>query len=173
MTRRPYLLAALLALAACSDRDAPRPVNDLGTPRPAGPSRPSAPPPVAAPADPNDPAEPGIADLARLARYVFRTMQDHETVCPLENPFRETLHFAFMIEVKGGRMTRVALSEVAVQGADAKRPLSKAQRPPEVAGYLACLEPHLKAVAMSPAPADGLYEPAYSFGGQPAGKPAP
>jgi hypothetical protein len=173
MTRRPALLALTLALAACSDRDAPRPVNDLGSPAPAAPARPGALPPVAATADPNDPAEPGISDLARLARYVFRTMQRHEEVCPLENPFRETLHFAFMIEVANGRMTRVALSEVAVQDKGARRPLSKAQRPPEVAGYLACLEPHLKAVAMSPAPADGLYEPAYSFGGRPNGKPAP
>lgn len=164
------LLAA--ALAACSDRDAPRPVNDLGSAPPAAPARPAT-PPAAPAADPNDPAEPGISDLARLARYVFLAMQRHEEVCPLENPFRETLHFAFMIEVKGGRMTRVALSEVAVQGGGAKRALSKAQRPPEVAGYLACLEPHLKAVVMSPAPADGLYEPAYSFGGQPSGKPAP
>lgn len=173
MTRRAALLAAILALAACSDRDAPRPVNDLGSPAPAAPARPAAPPPVAGTADANDPAEPGISDLARLARYVFRTMGRHEEVCPLENPFRETLHFAFMIEVANGRMSRVALSEVAVQGKGAKRPLSKAQRPPEVAAYLACLEPHLKAVAMSPAPADGLYEPAYSFGGRPSGKPAP
>ncbi len=173
MTRRPLLLTACVALAACSDRDAPRPVNDLGTKPPAAATRPTAPPPPATAADSNDPAEPGITDLARLARYVFLTMQQHDAVCPLENPFRETLHFAFMIEVKGGRMTRVALSEVAVQGGSAKRALPKAQRPPEVAGYLACLEPHLKAVAMSPAPADGLYEPAYSFGGQPSGKPAP
>jgi hypothetical protein len=38
--------------------------------------------------DPDDPAEPGIPDLARLARYVFKTMQRHEEVCPFENPFR-------------------------------------------------------------------------------------
>ena len=173
MTRLSVLLAVAGALAACSDRDAPRPVNELGSPAPAAPARPMAAPPAAETADPNDPAEPGISDLARLARYVFRAMQDHEAVCPLENPFRETLHFAFMIEVANGRMTRVGLSEVAVQDKGAKRPLTKAQRPPEVAGYLACLEPHLKEVAMSPAPADGLYEPAYSFGGQPNGKPAP
>lgn len=152
------MLGLAVALAACGDRDAPRPATDRGTP---------------APADPNDPAEPGIPDLARLARYVFRAMQDHGAVCPLENPFRETLHFAFMIEVKGGRMPRVALSEVAVQDAGGRRALSLAQRPPEVAGYLACLEPHLKAIVMSPAPADGLYEPAYSYGGRPSGRPAP
>jgi hypothetical protein len=162
-----------LALAACSDREAPRPVRDLGSPAPAAPARPDAAPSVAATADPNDPAEPGISDLARLARYVFSTLEEHEAVCPLENPFRDTLHFAFMIEVANGRMTRVALSEVALQASSGRRPLSKAERPPEVAGYLACLEPHLKAVAMSPAPADGLYEPAYSFGGRPNGKPAP
>jgi len=165
------LLALTVALVACSDRDAPRPVTDLASP--ATPARPAAAPPVAATADPNDPAEPGIPDLARLARYVFRTMQIHEEVCPLENPFRETLHFAFMIEVKGGRMTRVGLSEVAVQDSSGRRALSLAKRPPEVAGYLSCLEPHLKAVVMSPAPADGLYEPAYSFGGQPSGRAVP
>ena len=173
MTRYLGLLTLFVALAACSDRDAPRPVTNLGSPAPAHPARPAAEPAVAASADPNDPGEPGIPDLARLARYVFRTMQIHEEVCPLENPFRETLHFAFMIEVKGGRMTRVALSEVAVQDSRGRRALSLAKRPPEVAGYLACLEPHLKSVVMSPAPADGLYEPAYSFGGQPSGRAVP
>lgn len=173
MIRGSALLAIVVALAACSDRDAPRPVRDLGSPVPAAPATPGGAPSVAATADPNDPAEPGIPDLARLARYVFRTMQRHEDVCPLQNPFRDTLHFAFMIEVASGRMTRVALSEVALQTSSGRRPLSKAERPPEVAGYLACLEPHLKAVAMSPAPADGLYEPGYSFGGKPNGRPAP
>jgi hypothetical protein len=172
MTRRAALVTATVALAACSDRDAPRPVNDLASPPAAAATRPAAPAGDATTADPNDPAEPGIPDLARLARYVFRTMQQHEEVCPLENPFREQLHFAFMIEVVKGRMTRVALSEVAVQGPGAKRTLPRAERPPELAGYLACLEPHLKAVVMSPAPSDGLYEPAYSFAGQPSGRPA-
>lgn len=173
MTRLCVVVAVAVALAGCADRDAPRPGTDLSSPAPGTASRPPGQPAVSPTADPNDPAEPGISDLPRLARYVFRTMQRHEEVCPLQNPFRETLHFAFMIEVKGGRMTRIALSEVAVQDGGAKRALSKAQRPPEVAGYLACLEPHLKAVVMSPAPADGLYEPAYSFVGQPSGKPAP
>jgi hypothetical protein len=173
MRQFSVLLAVSVTFAACSDRDAPRPVTNRESPAPATPARPAAEPPVAASADPNDPAEPGIPDLARLARYVFRTMQIHEDVCPLENPFRETLHFAFMIEVKGGRMTRVALSEVAVQDSRGRRALSLAKRPPEVAGYLSCLEPQLKVVVMSPAPADGLYEPAYSFGGQPSGRPAP
>jgi len=171
MTRPCVPLALVVALAACSDREAPRPVTERASP--AAPAGSAAEPRVAATADPNDPAEPEIPDLARLARYVFRTMQLHEDACPLENPFRETLHFAFMVEARGGRMTRVALSEVAVQDEGGRRLLTKAQRPPEVAGYLACLEPHLKAVAMSPAPADGLYEPAYSFGGQAGGRPAP
>jgi len=167
-------LPVLLLLAtACTDRDASRPPSDLGSPPPAVAARPVVPSSVAATADPNDPAEPGISDLARLARYVFLAMQRHEQVCPLENPFREELHFAFMVEVKGGRMPRVALSEVAVQGSGAKRPLPRAQRPPEVARYLTCLEPHLKAMAMSPAPADGLYEPAYSLGGRATGRTAP
>jgi hypothetical protein len=180
MTARPLVLALAPALAltfalglsACSDRDAPRPVSDLGSPPAAG-SRPAAPPAVAATADPNDPAEPGIPDLARLARYVFRTMQRHEDACPVQNPFRDSLHFAFAIEVVGGRMARVSLGEVAVEGSAGKRSLRQAQWPDALVGYVTCLTPHLKEVVMSPAPADGAYEPVYSFGGQPEGKPAP
>lgn len=157
MTRHAAVVAIAVALVACGDRPAP----------------PAARPPVAASADPNDPAEPGIPDLARLARYVFRTMQLQDAACPLENPFRDMLHVAFMIEVKSGRMARVALSEAALQTPDGRRALSPAERPKELAAYLACLEPHLRAVVMRPAPSDGLYEPAYSFGGQSRGKPAP
>jgi hypothetical protein len=166
MTARLLVLALALALgpAACSDRAGPPP---------AAGSRSAAPRPVAPSADPNDPSEPGISDLARLARYVFSTMQRHEDVCPLQNPFRDTLHFAFAIEVVGGRMARVGLGEVAVEGSAGKRSLRQAQWPDALVGYVTCLAPHLQAVVMSPAPADGAYEPAYSFGGQPDGKPAP
>lgn len=168
MTRRSAVLALALALAACSDRDAPRPVNDLGSPPPA-----IAPPPAAASADPDDPAEPGIPDLARLARYVFRTMQRHEEVCPLENPFRDTLHFAFAIEVAHGRMTRVGLGEVALEGPVGRLSLLKRQWPPELVAYVGCLEPHLRGVEMNPSPADGAYQPLYSFAGRADGKPVP
>jgi hypothetical protein len=172
-TRRSLLLALTLALAACSDRDAPRPVNDLGSPPPAVASRPVAAPPVAASADPNDPAEPGIPDLARLARYVFRTMQRHEDVCAVENPYRDSLHFAFAIDVTRGRMARVGLAEVAFEGSGGRRVLPKVVWPRELGAYVACLAPHLKAVEMSPAPADGSYQPFYSFAGQPDGITAP
>ncbi len=111
----------------------------------------------------DDPAEPGISDLARLARYVFRTMQRHEEAWPFDNPLREPLHFALEIEVKGGRMT--AASEA--------RTLAAAQWPPALTTYVTCLEPHLKAVTMAPSPADGVYEPVYSFGGRDTGQPAP
>ena len=92
----------LVALVACRDPDAPRPVSVLPTPtptpgggaassggagsrplstrddpgrdvRPVAPTPP--PPPTAAAALPSgapDPAEAGIPDLARVARYVFR-----------------------------------------------------------------------------------------------------
>ena len=168
MTTRTTALAVALApafglgLAACRDRDAP----------PAA-ARPVTPPAAAPSADPNDPSEPGISDLARLARYVFSTMQRHEDVCPLQNPFRDTLHFAFAIEVAGGRMARVGLGEVAVEGSAGKRSLRQAQWPDALVGYVTCLAPHLQGVVMSPAPADGAYEPAYSFAGQPEGKTAP
>jgi hypothetical protein len=170
MTRRPLiLLAALLAAAACTDRDAPRPV-----PVPDGtPAAPPAPPSAAA--NPDDPAEPGISGLARLARYVFKTMQRHEQVCPFDNPFRDRLHFALAIEVKAGQMTRVGLGHVGV-GPDASgnaRGLAEAQWPRELTGYVSCLAPHLQATAMSPSPADGSYEPEYSFGGWAGGRAAP
>jgi hypothetical protein len=173
MPRRLLTIPALAALLACSDRDAPRPVNDLGSPPASVAARPAVPPPVAASADPNDPAEPGIPDLARLARYVFRTMQRHEDVCPLENPFRDGLHFAFAIEVARGRIARVGLGEVALETPVGRLSLLKRQWPAELAAYVACLEPHLKAVEMSPSPADGAYQPFYSFAGRPDGKPVP
>jgi len=183
MTRSLLALVLLLLAAACSDRDAPRPVPVPDRDPAADATRPlssreAVPPPAAAPAagvDPDDPAEPGIPDLARLARYVFKTMQRHEEVCPFENPFRDPLHFALEIEVKGGRMTRVGLGHVGLEPATGTeaRTLAAAQWPPELTAYVACLAPHLQAVAMAPSPADGGYEPVYSFGGRAAGRPAP
>ena len=102
-------------------------------------------------------------------------MQRHEEVCPLENPFRDRLHFALEIEVKAGRMTRVSLGHVGVQpeAAGEAKTLAEPQWPRELTAFAACLAPHLQAVAMAPAPADGRYEPVYSYRGQPAGRPAP
>ncbi len=102
-------------------------------------------------------------------------MQRHEEVCPFGNPFRDRLHFALAIEVRGGRMTRVGLGHVGLEPERAARPgrSPQAQWPRELTGYVACLAPHLQAVTMAPAPADGVYEPVYSFGGTPAGRPAP
>jgi hypothetical protein len=171
------LFVASCALAACGGRDAPRRVDDPGPPRPTPTVAPAAVPPVAATSaaapDPNDPAEPGIPDLARLARYVFRAMQRHEDVCPLANPYRDSLHFAFAIQVAGARITSVGLAEVAFEGATGKRALPKAVWPRELAAYVACLAPHLQAVEMSPAPAAGAYQPFYSFAGRPDGIAAP
>jgi hypothetical protein len=187
MLRSALTLVLLLAAVACTDRDAPRPVpvpdqqaGADGT-RPLS-SREAPAPAAAAPAspataavDPDDPAEPGIPDLARLARYVFRAMQQHDEVCPFDNPFRDRLHFALETEVKAGRMTRLRLGHVGLEpaaGGEA-RTLTEAQWPRELTAYVACLAPHLQAVAMAPSPADGVYEPVYSFRGQAAGRPAP
>jgi hypothetical protein len=185
MTRRLWPGLVLLAALGCSDRDAPRPVPvpdqeaaASGTKPPPGgeASAPAANAATAAPAaDPDDPAEPGIPDLARLARYVFKTMQRHEEICPFENPLREKLHFALEIEVKAARMTRVGLGHVGLEpetGGEG-RTLAGKQVPPELTAYVTCLAPHLGAVAMAPTPADGVYEPVYSFGGQASGRPAP
>jgi hypothetical protein len=169
-----HLSLALLPLLAvsCTDRDAPRPVP-VGNPAARGSDSATTTP--AAPADPDDPAEPGIGDLPRLARYVFKTMQAHEGVCPFANPFRERLHFALAVEVKGGRMTRVGLGHVGVEpaGGTEARTLSKAQWPRELTAYVTCIAPHLEAVEMAPAPSDGSYDPAYAFSGHPDGRPAP
>jgi hypothetical protein len=180
---RPHLLVfATLLAAACTDHDAPRPVPVPADGPAADVSRPvssreAIPPsaPAAAVVDPDDPAEPGISDLARLARHVFKAMQRHEEVCPFDNPFRERLHFALDIEVKGGRMTRVGLGHVGLEpaGASEARPLAAEQWPRELTGYVQCLAPHLQAVAMAPAPSDGAYEPAYSYGSRTDGRPAP
>jgi hypothetical protein len=160
------LLAPLLLLVSCTDRDAPKPVPVADT---------DAAPPAAALVDPDDPAELGIPDLARLARYVYKTMQRHEEVCPFANPYRDRLHFALAVEVEGGRMTRVGLGHVGLEppGASEPRPLAAAQWPRELTSYVTCLAPHLQAVAMAPAPSDGTYEPAYAYGGRPEGRPAP
>jgi hypothetical protein len=167
VARGSLLVALVVAAAACTDRDAPKPV-----PVPA--EGPATTPPEAA-VDPDDPAEPGISDLARLARYVFKTMQRHEEVCPFDNPFRDRLHFALEIDVKRGRMIRVGLGHVGLQltGASEARPLAPARWPLELTGYVTCLAPHLQAVTMAPSPADGSYEPAYSFTGREGGRAAP
>jgi hypothetical protein len=167
MRHLPLLLPFLLLAVSCTDRDAPKPV-----PVPQEGTRAEAPSPSA---DPDDPAEPGIGDLPRLARYVFKAMQAHEEVCRFDDPFRERVHFALAIGVEGGRITRVGLGHVGVEptaGAEA-RTLAKAQWPRELTGYVSCLGPHLEAVVMDPAPADGSYEPAYAFGGRENGRPAP
>jgi len=180
---RPFLFLSLLLLAAaCSDRDAPRPVPvpdrdpavDLARPLSSREAIPPASAPSAAP-DPNDPAEPGIPDLARLARYTFRTMLRHETLCRFDNPFRDRLHVAVAIEVKGGRMTRIGVGHVGLQreASGESRPLAEGQWPRELGTYVTCLAPHLQAVTMAPSPADGGYEPIYTFSGDPAGRPAP
>ena len=168
MTSRALILATLLAAAACTDRDAPRPVPVPGR-------EPAAAAPPSAAVDPDDPAEPGISDLARLARYVFQAMQRHEEVCPFGNPLRDRLHFALAIEVRGGRMAQVGLGHVGVEPepAGSARMLAEARWPRELTGYVACLAPHLRAVTMAPAPADGAYEPEYSFSGSSAGRAAP
>ena len=101
-------------------------------------------------------------------------MQRHDEVCPFDNPFRDRLHFAFEIDVKAGRMTRVGLGHVG-HGAEAggeRHDIPEAQWPRELTAYAACLEPHLKAVVMAPSPADGTYEPVYTFSGNPAGQAA-
>jgi hypothetical protein len=180
---RPLLTLLLFSFsaAACTDRDAPRPVPVPGREAAAGPARPlssreTLPPPVpATTVDPDDPAEPGISDLARLARYVFKTMQQHEEVCPFDNPFRDRLHFALAIEVKGGRMTRVGLGHAGLEpGAGGEtRTLAEVQWPRELTAYVTCLGPHLGALAMAPAPVDGTYDPVYTFAGRPTGRTAP
>jgi len=163
----PPLVTLLVLAVSCTDRDAPKPV-----PVPQEGTRAAAPSP---PADPDDPAEPGIADLPRLARYVFKAMQAHEEVCPFDNPFRERVHFALAVAVEGGRIARVGLGHVGVEpaGATQARTLAKAQWPREITGYVTCLAPHLEAVEMDPAPADGSYEPAYAFSGRADGRAAP
>jgi hypothetical protein len=182
MKRSLLALALLPGLLACTDRDAPRPVPVPDRDPAADATRPlssreSLPPAAtaAAPAvDPDDPAEPGISDLARLARYVFKAMQGHDDVCPFGNPLSDRLHFAFEIEVKAGRMTRVGLGHVGhgPEGSDQTHPIPPAQWPRELTGYVSCLEPHLKTLVMAPSPADGTYEPVYTFSGSPTGQAA-
>jgi len=175
----------LVALVACRDPDAPRPVDVFPSPSsesagerplstrddPSRDVRPVAPTPPAAPAlSPGmpDPTEPGIPDLARLARYVFREMHAARDACPFVNPLRDPIGFALHIESRGGRIREVHLAWAAVQHAgDAHR----LQPPPrELSTWLECLTPRLRAVVMDPAPADGPYQPEYSYPGQPGGR---
>jgi len=184
MTRSLVALALLVFAAGCTDRDAPRPVpvpeqepaTDAARPLSSHEAaQPAAHAPGGVAVDPDDPAEPGIPDLARLARYVFKTMQRHEEVCPFENPFRDRLHFALAVEVRSGRMVGVHLGHVGLEpesGGEAHT-LTERQYPRELTVYVTCLPPHLQTVAMAPSPADGVYEPVYSFAGSAAGRSAP
>jgi hypothetical protein len=106
---------------------------------------------------------------------VFKAMQGHDAICPFDNPFRDRLHFVLRVEVRAGRMTRVDLAQVGLEPAEggAARTLAVAQWPPELAAYVTCLAPHLQGVAMAPSPADGTYEPAYSYGANATGRTAP
>ena len=106
-------------------------------------------------------------ELVRLARQRVRPEVD--------NPFRDRLHFALEIEVKAGRMAHVGLGHVGLEPETAGevKTLAEAQWPRELTAYATCLAPHLLAVAMSPSPADGSYEPVYSFGGRTAGRHGP
>jgi hypothetical protein len=175
----------LVALVACRDPDAPRPVNVLPSPSPdevgtrplssrdeaARDVRPVAPTPPAAPAlDPGapDPAEPGIPDLARLARYVFREMRGGQDACPFVNPLREPIAFALHVEVQGDRMTEVHLAWAGVRHGEEAHRLEPP--PPELRRFVECLAPRLRAVVMDPPPAEGAYQPEYSYPGQPGGR---
>jgi hypothetical protein len=100
-------------------------------------------------------------------------MQEHEAACPLQNPFADKLHFAFEIEVAGGRMTNVGLAKLALDGSLGRLELLRRQWPPELVSYVGCLAPHLEALQMSPAPADGRYQPFYSLSGTPGGRGLP
>jgi hypothetical protein len=175
------VLLPALALGACRDPDAPRPVTDLPTPPPESvPVRPlstrddgatdARPAPTARPLPPGvpDPSEPGISDLARLARYVFREMQAGERTCSFANPLHDPVSFAFHIEVSGGRMTKVHLAWVGTRVGEEIRPLPSA--PPELTAYAECMKPILEAVRMDPPPADGVYQPEYSYPGHSAGR---
>jgi hypothetical protein len=170
----------LVALVACRDPDAPRPVNVLPTASPGAVAshplstrddpprdvRPVAPTPTPAPAlAPGlpDPAEAGISDLARLARYVFREMQESQYVCSFTNPLHDPVSFAFHVEVQGGRIAEVHLAWAGVRVGEEVQRLQPP--PPELSGYLECLVPRLESVVMDPAPADGAYQPEYSYPG--------
>jgi len=195
MRLRTLLLVPLLlvALVACRDPDAPRPVSVLPTPSPGGDAassggmaarplstrddaardvRPVAPTPTPAPPSllppgAPDPSEAGISDLARLARYVFREMRVAQGVCSFVNPLRDPVSFALHIEVRAGRMTEVHLAWAGVRHADDIHRLEPP--PPELRAYVECLTPRLQAVAMEPAPVDGTYQPEYSYPGHTAG----
>jgi hypothetical protein len=172
---RPAILLSVVALAACRDPDAPRLVRELESPPPRGTSlrplttdderaagtRPGArrPPPPGLP----DPTEPGISDLARLARYVYREMRAGEGVCPFSNPLHDPLSFAFHIEVDAGRMTQTHLAWAGVRAGGEIRRLESV--PPELTAYVGCLGSRLETVRMDPAPADGTYQPEYSYPG--------
>jgi hypothetical protein len=174
----------LMALAACRDPNAPRPVSVLPTPSSQGGEtrplsshdeaerdvRPVAPTPRTAPALPPgvpDPAEPGISDLARLARYVFREMRLAQDACPFANPLEDPISFAFHIDVQGGAIASAHLAWVGVRHGEE---IHQIEAPPELTAYAECLAPRLEAVTMAPAPADDVYKPEYSYPGRAGGR---
>jgi len=126
----------------------------------------TTPPPELLGIDPTgapDPAEPGLPDLVRLARYVFREMRRQQAVCSLSNPFPDSLSFVLVTEVKGGRIVGVRLGKAVLERGQEELPLPGGIPPNELVAYVDCLQPLLGAVEMAPAPADGTYEPVYSY----------
>jgi len=112
-----------------------------------------------------DPTEPGLSDLARVARYLFREMQRRETECRSDNPYADTLAYRLRVRVVGSRFADVELAGARLTVGERSTTLEPGEWPVSLSSYVACLRPFLQELEMSPAPADGVYEPEYGLPG--------
>lgn len=111
-----------------------------------------------------DPAAAGISEIARISRYVFREMSLRQTTCGALPVAPGRFDWTLRVEVKGGRVADVRLSNAAVVQGGLARPLASAEWPAGLRARVDCLSPYLRAMDMAPAPADGVYESRFLTG---------
>lgn len=118
-----------------------------------------------------DPAEPGISPLASLSRQVYYHMLAHRERCSLAGLPAVRFGYVIEVEVAGGRVAAAGLASVTSSAGAAPRLLERRQWPRALREYVACMQPHLKALELDPAPPDGSYETEFSVIG--TGEAAP
>ena len=112
-----------------------------------------------------DPHEAGLPDLVRVARYLFREMQVRGTECRAGNPYADPLAYRLRVSVVGSRFVDAELASARLTVGERSTTIKPDEWPESLGSYVACLRPFLLELEMSPAPADGVYEPEYGLPG--------
>jgi len=135
---------------------------------PPGDRAPAAERPAVARDESFDPQAPGLTDLARLSRYVFREMRRRGEECAPDPAPAGRVDYTLELEVASGRIRAARLATVSAELGGFTAPLLPERWPPGLVASIECLAPHLKALPMPTAPADGVYESRFSMGESPA-----